>query len=71
MRNVNILGGYSIGHFKQKKCIYYMCPIQNGFQDTAISLHSSKTVDKKEILRTVSNTGIYWPSDKSGTVYRA
>jgi hypothetical protein len=43
-----------------KKCVYmYMCPIPNG----------SKTVDKKEILRTVSNTGIYCSSDKVGTVY--
>jgi hypothetical protein len=30
---------------------------------------SSKTVEKKEILRTVSNTGIYCSSDKVGTVY--
>jgi hypothetical protein len=58
---VNILGGLSIGH--------YMCPIPNGFRDGAISLCSSKTVDKKEILRTVSNTGIYCPSDEVGTVY--
>jgi hypothetical protein len=35
-----------------------MCPIPNGFRDTAISLYSSKFVDKKEILRTVSNAGI-------------
>jgi hypothetical protein len=33
-----------------------MCPIPNGFRDRAISLYSSKIVDKKEILRTVSNT---------------
>jgi predicted transport protein len=46
-----------------------MCPIQNCFRDTAISLYSSKIVDKKEILRTVSNTGIYCSSDKVGTVY--
>jgi hypothetical protein len=31
-------------------------------------LYSSKIVDKKEILRTVSNTGIYCSSDKVGTV---
>jgi hypothetical protein len=37
----------------------YMCLVPNGFRDTAISLYSSKIVDKKEILRTVSNTGIY------------
>jgi hypothetical protein len=47
----------------------YMCPIPNGFRDTAISLYSFKIADKKEILRTVSNTGIYCSSDKVGTVY--
>jgi hypothetical protein len=47
----------------------YMCSIPNGFRDKAISLYSSKTVDNKEILRTVSNTGIYCSSDKVGTVY--
>jgi hypothetical protein len=31
--------------------------------------YGSKTVDKKEILRTVSNTGIYCSSDKVDTVY--
>jgi hypothetical protein len=46
-----------------------MYPIPNGFRDRAISLYSSKTVDKKEILRTVSITGIYCSSDKVGTVY--
>jgi hypothetical protein len=44
-----------------------MCPIPNGFR--VISLYSSKTVGKKEILRTVSNTGIYCSNDKVGTVY--
>jgi hypothetical protein len=34
-----------------------------------ISLHSSKIVDKREILRTISNAGIYCSSDKVGTVY--
>jgi hypothetical protein len=47
----------------------YMCPIPNGFRDTAISLYSQQIVDKKETLRTVSNTGIYCSSDKIGTVY--
>jgi hypothetical protein len=46
-----------------------MCPIPNGFRDRAISLYSSKIVHKKEILRTVSNTGIYCSSDQVGTVY--
>jgi hypothetical protein len=46
----------------------YTCPMPNGFRDKAISLYSSKIVDKKEILRTVSNTGIYFSSGKVGTV---
>jgi hypothetical protein len=46
-----------------------MFRIPNGFQDGVISLYSSKIVDKKEILRTVSNTGIYCSSNKVGTVY--
>jgi hypothetical protein len=46
-----------------------MCPIPNGFRDRDISLYNSKIVDKKEILRTVSNTRIYCSSDKVGTVY--
>jgi hypothetical protein len=32
-------------------------------------LYSSKIVNKKEILRTVSNTSIYYSSDRVGTVY--
>jgi hypothetical protein len=46
-----------------------MCPIPNGFRDRAISLYGSKTVDKKDILRTVSNTGIHCLSDIVGIVY--
>jgi hypothetical protein len=65
---VSILGGHSIGHYKQKLYMY-MCHVPNGFRDRAISLYSCKIVDKKEILRTVSNTGIYCSSDKVGTVY--
>jgi hypothetical protein len=42
--------------------------IPNGFRDRAISLYSSKIVGKKEILRTVSNTGFYCSRDKVGTV---
>jgi hypothetical protein len=34
-----------------------------------VSLYSCKIVDKKEILRTVSNAGFYCSSDKFGTVY--
>jgi hypothetical protein len=67
---VNIPGGHSIGHSKQKNVYIYMCPIPNAFRERAISLYSSKTVRKKEILCAVSNTGIYCSSDKVGTVYR-
>jgi hypothetical protein len=34
------MGGHSIGRSKQEIYVY-MCPIPNGFQDRAISLHSS------------------------------
>jgi hypothetical protein len=36
---------------------------------TPISLYSWKIVDKKQILRTVSNDGVYCSSDQVGTVY--
>jgi hypothetical protein len=52
-----------------KKLCMYMCPIPNGFRDRIISLYSSKIVDKREILRIVSNIGICCPSDKVGIVY--
>jgi hypothetical protein len=39
---------------KQKNVYVYMHPIPNGFRDRAISQYSSKIVDKKEILHTVS-----------------
>jgi hypothetical protein len=48
----------------------YMYPIPRGFRDRAVSLYSSRIVDKKEILHTVSNTGIYYSSDKVGTGYQ-
>jgi hypothetical protein len=43
----------------------YTCPTPNGFRGRAILLYSSKIVDEKEILRTVSNTCIYCSSDPS------
>jgi hypothetical protein len=50
----------------------YMCPISNGVRENVreISLYSSRIVDKKEILRAVSSTGIYYTRDKVGTVYQ-
>jgi hypothetical protein len=55
-----------MGHSKQRKCT---CVLFRTVSETAISLYSSKIVYKKEILRTVSDTGIYCSSDKVGTVY--
>jgi predicted transport protein len=52
-----------------KKVRMYMSPIPKRFRDRAISLYSSKIDDEKEILHTVSNTGIYCSSDKVDTVY--
>jgi hypothetical protein len=60
---VTILGGHSIGHYM------YMRPIPNGSRDTVISLYNSEIVDKKEIVRTASNIGIYCSSDKVCAVY--
>jgi hypothetical protein len=59
---IYILGGHSIGLSKQKGLNTYTCPIPSGFR-------VPKFVNKKEILCTVSITGIYYPSDKVGTVY--
>jgi hypothetical protein len=41
----DILGGKSIGHSKQKKLYTYMCPILNGFRNTAISVCSTCSLD--------------------------
>jgi hypothetical protein len=49
----------------------HMCHIPNGFRARAISLYTHKIFDKKEILRTVSNAGIYSSSDKVASVYLA
>jgi hypothetical protein len=47
----------------------YMCTIPNGFRDGDISVYSSKTVNEKEILHTVSDTGVYCSSGRFSTVY--
>jgi hypothetical protein len=51
----SILGGHSTSHCKEESVYVHVL--------------YSKTVDKKEILRTVSDTAIYCSSDKVGTVY--
>jgi hypothetical protein len=47
----------------------YICRILNGLRDRVISLYISKIVDKKEISRTVTNTGTYHSSEKDETAY--
>jgi len=47
----------------------YTCPIAYGFRDRGLSLYSCKIVDKRGILCTVSNIGIYRSNVKVGTVY--
>jgi hypothetical protein len=64
---VNILGGHSIGHSKQKTVYAYVSCFER-FPNRAIPLNRSKTVNKKEILRTVSNIGIYCSSEEVGAV---
>jgi hypothetical protein len=56
--------------FPIKEVNMYICPIPNGYRDRDISPDSFKIGDKKEILRTLSDTGIYCSSDKVGTVYQ-
>jgi hypothetical protein len=66
--NPRSLTDVNVSVFLSKKVYMCMCPIPNGFRDRAISLYSSKIVDKRYYV-TVSNTGIYCSSDKVGTVY--
>jgi hypothetical protein len=69
---VNIMEGHTLVSVILCKKVYMcMCLISNGFRDRAISLYSTKIVDKTEILRTVSNTAIYCSSENVGTVYLA
>jgi hypothetical protein len=60
----SILWEVIISVILSKKLYMYVCLLPNCFRDTAISLYSSKSVDKEEMLRTVSNTGIYCSSDE-------
>jgi hypothetical protein len=53
----------------KKKRSYQLPPPQIHHCATYTLLYSSKTVDKKEILCTVSNAGIYYSSDEFGTIY--
>jgi hypothetical protein len=55
--------GHSVGHYKQKVYMY-MGSIPNVFRERNVSLYSSKIVDKKDILRTLSNIGIYCSTTK-------
>jgi hypothetical protein len=51
-----------------KKVYMYMCPIPNGFRDKDISLHSSKTVDKRYVVLFLIPVFIVQVK-KVGTVY--
>jgi hypothetical protein len=65
----SVLWEVTVSVILSKKVYMYMCPIPDGFRDTVVSLYRCRIVGKKEILRTVSNTGMYISSDKVGTVY--
>jgi hypothetical protein len=59
--NANILGGHSIGHSKQKEVYMYMCPIPNGFRDTAISLYSTLyTVQRSKTPCPHTSCKVHW-----------
>jgi hypothetical protein len=45
------------------------CVLFRTVSEIAISLYSSKIVDKKDILRTLSNTGIYFSRGEVITIY--
>jgi hypothetical protein len=65
---VNILGSHSTGHSKQKSV--YVCVLFWTVSEVELFwLYSSRIVDMREILHTVSSTGTYCSSDKVGTVY--
>jgi hypothetical protein len=54
---------------KRKKKYICTCVLFRTVSEIVISLYGSKIVYKEELLRTVSNTGIYCYSDNVGTVY--
>jgi hypothetical protein len=64
---VNLLGDYIIGHSKQK--LYIQVPYSERFPRESYFMVQFQIVDKKEIICTVSNTGICCASVKVGTVY--
>jgi hypothetical protein len=49
--------------------MYYFLYIESPRRKSKKSVYSYKIVDKKDILRSVSDTGIYCSSDNVGTVY--
>jgi hypothetical protein len=59
------LGGNSISPSKQI-IVYVHVPYSEVFRGRSFSFYSSKTIDKKKVLRTVPNIV---QSDKVGTVY--
>jgi hypothetical protein len=65
----SIFGKVIVSVVLSKNVYVFMHPIPNGFRDRAISLHSSKDVDRKYMLRSVSNIGIYCSSEVVGAFY--
>jgi hypothetical protein len=63
----HILGGYCIGHSEQNVPI--TCVLFRSVSEIVIFTLQFQIVDKKEILRAVSNIGIYRSSDKVGRAY--
>jgi hypothetical protein len=67
---VIILSDHSVGHSKQNNVCVQVSYSQH-FLDRVTLLCGSKIADKENILPTDSNTCIYCPSEKVGTVYLA
>jgi hypothetical protein len=68
-REKSILWEITVSVILGKKVYTYMCRNPNGLRDRVISQYSSKPVYKKDILRTVSNTGVCCSSDNICTIY--
>jgi hypothetical protein len=67
---VNTLGGHSVDHSKQKKKYIYTCVLFRTISEIKL-FHCTvpKLLIRKRYYVTVSDTDIYYSSDKVGTVY--
>jgi hypothetical protein len=62
---VSILGDHSFGHSKQNKCICTCVLFRTVSEIQLFHCPVPKSLIRKEILQIVSNTGVYYSSDKS------